>query len=416
MHVNKLVLGGGISGVAFSHFYRNDDCLLIDKNSSLGGLCRTFKVGESMFDFAGHFLHFNDEEIRQYVLELFSKHCPNTFLNYDRHANIYLIQEFVRQIDFPFQANIHQLAKNDFLQCLKDLYNAKQKEKYSSFEDAVISFFGQKIVELFLKPYNEKLYCTPLTQLDADAMKRFIPITSFSDVMTSICSESTFGYNSSMIYSPSSGIQGLIDAFVKDKEFDYLLNEEVHTIDLINKKVYTENREIEYDTLINTLPLNLFDKLTNKNELSLNYVITDIYNITYDSDCSAIVDKSWTYFPKGTSFYRIGFYNYFSKKQNTSIYVEVSRKKGQTSKTLIEIDEELKTTGVISKSAKIVDSNELHISPGYVILEKDTDKVVSEYMNNCPDTYFLGRYGRWTYDSMGDNIKNARDLAIKLSL
>ena len=35
--------------------------------------------------------------------------------------------------------------------------------------------FGKSITEMFLKPYNEKLYACDLTKLDKDAMGRFFP-------------------------------------------------------------------------------------------------------------------------------------------------------------------------------------------------------------------------------------------------
>ena len=35
--------------------------------------------------------------------------------------------------------------------------------------------FGKSITEMFLKPYNEKLYACDLTKLDKDAMGRIFP-------------------------------------------------------------------------------------------------------------------------------------------------------------------------------------------------------------------------------------------------
>ena len=34
-------------------------------------------------------------------------------------------------IDFPFQTNIHQLDKEEFIDCLYDLFNKEEKENYN---------------------------------------------------------------------------------------------------------------------------------------------------------------------------------------------------------------------------------------------------------------------------------------------
>ncbi|GAL22093.1 BarJ [Vibrio maritimus] len=76
-------------------------------------------------------------------------------------------------IDFPFQKNIHQLAKDDYIDCLIGLMEKEEREEYASFEDMINGKFGKGICEKFLIPYNEKLYSTNLNELDANAMGRF---------------------------------------------------------------------------------------------------------------------------------------------------------------------------------------------------------------------------------------------------
>ena len=83
-------------------------------------------------------------------------------------------------IDFPFQSNIHQLEKEEFIDCLYDLFNKEEKDKYDSFLDMLYGKFGKSTVEKFLKPYNEKLYACDLQTLDTDAMGRFFPYADHS--------------------------------------------------------------------------------------------------------------------------------------------------------------------------------------------------------------------------------------------
>ena len=50
-------------------------------------------------------------------------------------------------IDFPFQTNIHELDKEEFIDCLYDLFNKEEKEKYDNFLDMLYGKFGKSITE-----------------------------------------------------------------------------------------------------------------------------------------------------------------------------------------------------------------------------------------------------------------------------
>ena len=421
--INTLILGGGISGIAFSHFYPKNDYLIIEKTDRLGGLCKSFKVGDSIFDYSGHFLHFKNPEIKKYIEKLIAKHATGEFKTYERKAGIVMTNEdgdITRIVDYPFQANIHQLDKETFIECLADLWESTSITDADNFEELAKRAFGNKITDIFFKPYNEKLYCTGLKNISADGMKRFIPRVGFDDVIENFKTKKEFGYNSTFLYSPTSGIQGLIDAFIKEKQVNVSFNETVIQIDLQNKIVTTDKRTITYETLVNTLPLNLFTKLTNQDDLTLRSVDVDVYNITYEGDVSHIENKCWVYVPdKQIPFYRVGYYNHMSGKKDTSIYVEVSTVTGKdTMLTLLDIDYALKKHGFILDNAKIKDSQRLLMSPAYSIIEKDTVEKVSKYRTQLQmhDVYLTGRYSTWDYNSIEDNISDARDLANKLAL
>jgi len=422
--INTLILGGGISGIAFSHFYPKNDYLIIEKTDRLGGLCKSFKVGDSIFDYSGHFLHFKNPEIKKYIEKLIMKHATGEFKTYDRQASIVMTDDdgnIIQIIDYPFQANIHQLDKETFIQCLTDLWNGTSTQDSDNFEEFVRNAFGNKITDIFFKPYNEKLYCTDLKEISADGMKRFIPKVVFDEVIENFKTKKEFGYNSTFLYSSTSGIQGLVDAFIKEKSVNVSLNETVLDINLQNKIVKTDKRTITYETLVNTLPLNLFTKLARQDTLNLKSVDVDVYNITYEGEVSPLIkDKCWVYVPdKRIPFYRVGYYNHMSGKKDTSIYVETSTVTGLDSAlTILDIDSALKKHGFIYDDAKIKDSQQLLMSPAYVIIEKDTVEKVSKYRTLLQkhNVYLTGRYSTWDYDSIEDNISDARDLAIKLAL
>lgn len=166
--IDTLIIGAGVSGLTYAANCK-DKYLIIEKEKTPGGLCRTFYSGEYVWDFAGHFFHFASAEVKNMFEENVRKEdmviCKkNTNINYE--GNI---------INYPFQMNIHELPQNEFVDCLYDLFHKEEKEHYNNFEDMLYGKFGKSITEKFLRPYNEKLYACQLSELDTNAMGRFFP-------------------------------------------------------------------------------------------------------------------------------------------------------------------------------------------------------------------------------------------------
>ena len=176
MKVKNLIIGAGISGLTYAN-YCGDDYLIIEKESEVGGYCRTIKKGSFVWDCDCHFFHFKTDEFK----EKFVNQMPKEDIIYnDKVTKIFYRNSF---IDFPFQTNIHQLDKEEFIDCLYDLFNKEEKEKYDNFLDMLYGKFGKSIVEKFLKPYNEKLYAVDLSKLDVDDMGRFFSYADKEDII-----------------------------------------------------------------------------------------------------------------------------------------------------------------------------------------------------------------------------------------
>ena len=252
MKTKYLIIGAGISGLTFAN-YCDDDYIIVEKESEVGGYCRTIKKGDYIWDYAGHFFHFNTEEFKN----KFVNQMPKEDIIYnDKCTKIFYKDNF---IDFPFQTNIHQLEKEEFIDCLYDLFNKEEKENYDNFLDMLYGKFGKSIVEKFLKPYNEKLYAVDLQELDVDAMGRFFPYANKEEIINNMKKHEVNSYNSSFLY-PKNGAGSFIKILHDNLKSDkVLLNTSVISIDKDNKVAkLSNNEEIEYEYLINTIPLNKF--------------------------------------------------------------------------------------------------------------------------------------------------------------
>ena len=187
-----LILGGGISGLTFANYV--DDYLIVEKEERVGGYCKTTLKKGYVWDYAGHFFHFNTKEWKEKFINKIDK---EDIIYKNKCTKIYYKGKL---IDYPFQKNIHQLPKKEFIDCLYDLFTKEEKEKYENFLDMLYGKFGKSITEKFLKPYNEKLYACDLKLLDTNAMGRFFPYADKNDIIKNMKNNNDVSYNNVFLY------------------------------------------------------------------------------------------------------------------------------------------------------------------------------------------------------------------------
>ena len=411
-----LIIGAGISGLTVANYLQNEDYILVEKENEIGGFCRTFREGDYVWDYAGHFFHFKTDEMKNLFLE---KMKDEELVYQEKNTKIFYKG---KMINYPFQMNIHQLEKEEFIDCLYDLYNKEEKENYDNFLDMLYGKFGQSITEKFLKPYNEKLYACDLKILDKDAMGRFFPYANINQIINNMKENSNSSYNNTFLY-PKKGavvfLEKLYDSIDKNK---VMLNTEIVKIDIENKiAILKDGTEIKYEYLVNTSPFNYFinlmeDKYSKVAEnLSYNQVL--VFNLGFEKD--SVNKEHWIYFPDKTlNFYRVGFYNNILNEHKMSLYVEIGFSKNES----INVEEQLKLTlenlervGIIQDN-KLVNYNSIIMNPAYVHINTENmneiEKMKTDFERN--NIYTIGRYGDWTYCSMEDCMISAKELVEKI--
>src|SRR5260221_6672301 len=131
--VRTLIVGAGISGLATAAALGDDDYIVLEADTQIGGYCKTVKKAGFVWDFSGHFFHFRHPEIEAWLRERMPGQEVRTITKKS------FIHWGDRQIDFPFQKNIHQLPFDEFIDCLHDLVLAvgpgstQEKNREESF-------------------------------------------------------------------------------------------------------------------------------------------------------------------------------------------------------------------------------------------------------------------------------------------
>lgn len=407
-----IIIGAGISGLSYAAVTPHD-YLILEADNQIGGYCRTIKKDGFIWDYSGHFFHFQHPEIKDYVMKDIK---PEEMLSVQKFTQI-LYKNL--HVDYPFQMNIHQLDKEELIDCLYDLFTVNDADKIESFKQMLYAKFGKSIAEKFLIPYNTKLYATDLDKLDVDAMGRFFPYANKEQIIKNFRNPANASYNASFLY-PKAGCIRIVDSMCSHVDKSKIsFNEPVVSIDRVNHTVKTPKRTLHYDNLISTMPLpKLFDISGvdyDKNVYSWNKVL--VFNLGFDSK-GPERKNNWIYVPeKKYCFYRVGFYDNILGQDRTSLYVEIGFGKddivGDTSAILERTLKDLILAGFISEKQKLVSYHSVIMDPAYVHITKksEVDKEQKMALLKEDNLYSIGRYGAWKYCSLEDNIYDAFVLA-----
>lgn len=415
--ITNLIIGAGLSGLSYAYFSNNQDYLIVEKESEPGGYCRTIKNPEYVWDFAGHFYHFKRNKYKALFESLVE---PDQIIHQTKNTKIFYKNQL---IDYPFQTNIHQLPKEDFIDCLYDLFTKDADADYHDFLEMLYAKFGKSITEKFLRPYNEKLYATDLKNLDRDAMGRFFPYADFEAIIRNMKEAQAKTYNDTFLYLKKGTGYFIDKLYQKIDQSKVKLNTTVTKIDTKNHlATLSDGTTVKYQNLVNTIPFNQFLKLldtaeatTLADQLSYNQVL--VLNLGFNASSPNFTKEHWVYFPDKTlNFYRIGFYNNILSQPNLSTYVEIGFSKNAKINPELELQKALdgmKKVGIIDDSMKLVDKNILIMDPAYVHISTKENQAIKDFQSELEtqNIYNLGRYGKWIYNSMEDCMELADQLA-----
>jgi len=290
------IIGGGLSGISFQH-YLNHPSEILEKNSNIGGLCRTFEKDGFYYDIGGHILFSTNTKIMKIINDILN---PN--IHYCKRNNKILFKN--KYIKYPFENGLSSLDKEDIIDCLLTFIENPNKS-YSNFEEWIYYTFGKGIADRYLIPYNNKIWKTKLSDMNTEWVDR-IPKPPLEDIIKSAIGIETEGYVHQLNfgYPIKGGIQSLVESFIKETS-KIKTNINIKSIYLKNKKwiISTDSEQFEFDKIVNTAPLeeiipliiNVPQDIVNAvNKLKYNAVRVVMIGINNQS----LLDKSAVYIPE----------------------------------------------------------------------------------------------------------------------
>ena len=434
MKVDVLILGGGLAGLSAARHLGERGVrsrLVVEAKARVGGTAGSVTTGGFTFDYTGHLLHLHDP----YGKSLIEGLLAGNLASHERKAWIYSQGAFTR---YPFQANTHGLPAGTVAECVADFLETVHRPRPLAQNPDFLSWsratFGDGITRRFMRPYNEKLWRTPLSKLTTEWQGRFVPKPSASEVVYGALTgkNALFGYNAVFKYPVRGGIQSLPDALASELEPGVVRVESpVTAVDLREKTALVAGLgEVRYEKLVNTLPLNVFLDLASPLPDDVKAARADlrwntVWNLNLGIDRAAPADKHWIYYPeKRFPFYRVGYSSNFSPnlapEGHAAVYVEAARPGGarvDRDKLEASILKGLREAGLLRRSDEISAKVWMPVPVGYVVYDRARTPAVQTIFRHFQTlgVESIGRYGGWKYSFMEETILDGKRCADRLT-
>jgi protoporphyrinogen oxidase len=162
-----VVVGAGVAGLSFAHsvLAEGKSTVLVERNDHVGGLARSYRYGDFLFDVGPKRFHTEDPEVLSFLLEILGK----DHLIVDRSSAVHL---FGRYFPWPLdQRALFRLPFRVMVSAGIDLLRRTPPKDDTSFTEYTRSRYGDTLYRLFFKPYTEKFLQIPCESVHVDWAK-----------------------------------------------------------------------------------------------------------------------------------------------------------------------------------------------------------------------------------------------------
>lgn len=419
---NYLIIGAGPTGLGAARQLEKlgvDDWCLLERTQTPGGLASSYEDENGFtWDVGGHVQFSHYEYFDQAMIEFLG---TDGWLTHERESWVWMRDRF---IPYPFQNNLYRLPVDDLNQCLQGLVDITKnpRPQPKDFQQWIDAKFGPGIAEVFLNPYNFKVWAYRPEQMNAVWVGERVAVTDLGRVLENVVRQQddvSWGPNNTFQF-PKRGGTGAIwkAAHAKLPTEKIQLGQTVEEVDLKNKTVRTSTGAIiGYQQLISTIPIKellrlsgqtQFDAVAEKGLLSST---SHIFGVGLAGEPSPeLASKCWMYFPEDNCpFYRVTVFSNYSPfnvpdiNQHWSLMAEVSEstEKPVDRETLFQqVIEGMLNTRLISDRSEIVSQWSFSAGYGYPTPGLHRDEALQEIIPffESQDVYSRGRFGLWKYE------------------
>ncbi|KNE56492.1 hypothetical protein AMAG_02292 [Allomyces macrogynus ATCC 38327] len=352
--VDVLIIGAGPTGLGAAkrlQHLKHESYLIIDAFSEAGGLASTDVTPEGfLYDVGGHviFSHY------KYFDDVLNEALPKDD-DWFTHQRVSYVRQRNRWIPYPYQNNISALPKEDQVVCLRGMVDAYlasaiSQTKPKNFDEWIVRSMGEGIADLFMRPYNFKVWAVPTTKMQCEWLGERVAAPDLKHVLTNVVENKVagnWGPNATFKFPAHGGTGGIWKAVANTIPQDkFRFNAKVVAVDAEKKIVTLEDgRTFGYNKLLSTMPVDdltvaLGAKHKDLAELAKGLYFSSTHVIGVGirgARPPRIDDKCWLYFPEDNCpFYRATIFSNYSPYNQPQAEVKLrtlQRADGQSTDT-----------------------------------------------------------------------------------
>ena len=252
---STVVIGAGPTGLSAA-YHLGQNAVLIEKESQVGGWCRSIVDKGFTFDYAGHIMFSKDP----YVHEMYKILLGDNIHWQDREAWIHSKNTYTR---YPFQGALYGLPPAVIKECIMGAIESRYVEPAGeprNFEEFIYKVWGAGIAKHFAIPYNRKIWAVPLAEMETSWLGGRVPLPDLQEMIEGALSPvpKPMGPNARFGYPLRGGFQSLMNGFLPHLKADLRLDTRVRRVSPSAHTVTLDSGEvIPYGSLISTMPLPL---------------------------------------------------------------------------------------------------------------------------------------------------------------
>jgi len=432
VNVRYLIIGAGPTGLGAAWRLEQRgvrDWLVLEAGDVPGGLAQSV-VDEHGFtwDLGGHVQFSHYEMFDQLMDDLLG---VDGWLYHDRESWVWIRDRFV---PYPFQLNLHRLPAAEQDICLRGLEDAAAaastgRQAPSNFGEWISQTFGTGIADVFMRPYNRKVWARDPELMDWRWIGDRVAVADVARIKENIRlqrDDVSWGPNNRFRFPRRGGTGAVWRALAKQltqhespsQPSRLMYGASVRHVDTTARRVaLADGREFAYEQLISTMTL---DRLVAMSDLArdlcsaaahLEYSSTHIIGVGLKGAAPAtLAQKCWMYFPEANCpFYRVTHFSHYSPNNvpdpssQWSLMAEVSEsvhRPVDRSRVVADTVKGLLATRLIESEADVHHAWHTRLEYGYPIpsLHRDRGLGGIQTLLTARGVYSRGRFGAWKYE------------------
>ncbi|MBC8414687.1 FAD-dependent oxidoreductase [bacterium] len=439
----SIILGGGLAGLSAGYVLANAGVpvIVFEGNNEVGGLSRTIRHGDFMFDLGGHRFHTKNRETELFVKKL----LKGDYLVVNRKSKIFMNNRF---FNYPLKPSNALLGMGipTTIKAVSDYGLEKVKKifrdpKNISLEDWVVAHFGRTMFTLYFKEYSEKVWGIECNRISEEWVSQRIKGLSLG---VAIKNAFKFGGKNvstlvdEFIYPPfgigqipdnlSSAIS-INNQVITGTKIDRVCHNNSEITNIITKKSGL-SACVEGSEFISSIPINNLVKMLDPAppsdilEAALKLRYRDIVIVTIMLGREQVTDLTWMYLPEHSMpLGRIHEPKNWSPRMapegKTHIVAEYFCFKGDN--IWNSSDEELASMtvtqleklGLINKN-EVIDKCIVRTPKAYPLFEVGYSNYYAKilgYLGNFSNLHITGRTGMFKYYNMDRAIESGIEAA-----